>query len=267
MSQTLYVRPDRNFALFGTVTTGETVDPDHELSWLVDGRHGFPLRINNSTAAIQIANTLDVNVTLVAICHHLLDAGLVVTVTGDLAGTVTIPTYPPNGVPLNGWAIVTPTPPVGDFTITITGNSQDIVIGEVVAGQADALTPSLLIDLTSFGVRRYLNGGQPELSGIPPYSERARSRTLRGSQYYNTTQLQAILDWFDSQDAYAYPVPTLLIPDSDDPSDARLVTLLEPRYTQIVTGLDPRFQGSPFTLDDPLFLVELEFLEYPRTRW
>lgn len=266
MSQTLFVRPDRNGALFGTVS-GPTSDPDHELSWLVDGRHGFPLRVAGGSAAIQIAFGSSAPLTVVAICHHLLDAGLVIPITGDVTGSLTIPDYPPNGVPLNAWGIVSGSSPMNDFTLTIAGNSGDVVIGEVVAGDADVLEPSLRLDSAQFGVRRYLNSGQPELSGIPPYSERARSRTLRGSQFYDAEQLQDILDWFDSQDGFPYPVPSLLIPDSDDPTDARLVTLLEPRWTQVVAGADPRFAGSPATTDQPLYLVELEFLEYPRGRW
>lgn len=258
MSETLYVRPDKNWALFGNVSTGGATDPDHQLSWLVDGRPGFPLRITGGTAAIQITKAA-AGVNVVAICHHLLDPLLSVALSGDITDALIIPAYPPNGVPYNAWKRVSAgsPPSVNDLTLTITGNSGDILIGEVIAGEALVLDPSLQIESARFGVRRYLGASSGnELSGIPPYSEGARSRPLSGSQHYDTATLQAILDWFDSQDAYPYPVPSLLMVDSDDPNDARLVTLQEPRYSQVGP------EGS-----DVQWLVELEFTEYPRTRW
>jgi hypothetical protein len=256
MARTLYVRPDKNWALFGVVSASG-VDPDHLVSWLVDGRHGFPIRFTSGSATITVTNPIG-TVNLVAICHHLLDAGLSVSLSGDVSNTIVIPAYPPNSVPFNAFKEVVPVgspASVDTLILTISGNSTDVLIGELIAGEALALDPSLLIDTAQFGVRAYVDRADSPLSGIPPYSERARSRLLSGSQYYDATQLQAILDWFDSQDAFAFPVPSLLIPDSDDPTDARLVTLAEPRYQQVATG------------SAPLFLVELEFVEYPRTRW
>lgn len=270
MSETLYIRPDKNWALFGTVSDGSPTDgdPDHELSWLVDGRPGFPLRLNSSTNAISIQNPdggIDIN--LVAICHHLLDAGLTVTISGGAFGTIQIPAYPVNGVPFNAWDTVSagsPAPPPGSpdsivtLTITITGNTGDIVIGELIAGEALALEPSLRIDTANFGLRTFVNGpSQNALSGIPPYSERAEARAIRGSQYYSQAMLDAILDWYRAQDAFPYPVPSLLILDSDDATDARLVTFAsEPRWTRAGP------EGSEIE-----FLVEVDFNEYPRTRW
>jgi len=264
MSETLYIRPDKNWALFGTVSDGSPSDgdPDHELSWLVDGRPGFPLRLTGGTAQIVITNPLGA-VNLVAICHHLLTAGLSVGITGDVVGTIQIPAYPVNGVPFNAWDTVSPGSPQGSpegvdrLTITITGNTGDIVIGELVAGDALALDPSLRIDTAAFGLRSFVNGVQNPLSGIPPYSDRAEARTIRGSQYYPQATLDAILEWYRAQDAYPYPVPSLLIVDSDDATDARLVTFAsEPRWTRVGP------EGS-----DVEFLVEVDFLEYPRTRW
>jgi len=265
MSETLYIRPDYNWALFGSVTDGSPSggDPDHELSWLVDGRPGFPLRMTSGSAVLTITNPLgDVN--LVAICHHLLTAGLSVGVSGDVVGTIQIPAYPVNGVPFNAWDTVAfgspgPGSPLGvdRLVITITGNTGDIVIGEVIAGEALALEPSLRIDTAAFGIRSFVNGVQNPLSGIPPYSDRAEARAIRGSQYYPQAMLDAILDWYRAQDAYPYPVPSLLILDSDDATDARLVTFSsEPRWTRV----------GPAD-SDVEFLVEVEFLEYPRTRW
>lgn len=257
MSQTLYIPPSLNWALFAVVS-GITPDDDYELDWLTDGRPGFPLRVASGGGAINLAKAAG-EVNVVAICHHLLDAGLSVALSGDIADSIVIPAYPPNGVPLNAWKLVTAGSPteVDSLTLTISGNSTDIVIGEVVAGFALVLDPSLKLDSARFGVRRYLNAPSGnELSGIPSYSEGARSRTLTGSGYYDAATLQDILDWFDSQDAYPYPVPSLLIPDSDDDTDARLVTLAEPSYTRV----------GPIG-SEVEYLVDLTFNEYPRTRW
>lgn len=251
MGQTLYVPPHKNWALFSTVTAAG-VDPDYSKEWLVDGRPGFPCRFTTGAATILLAKAA-AQVNLVAVCHHLLDAALSIAISGDLSGAVVIPAYPPNGVPMNAYKEFTPAA-VNDLTLTMSGNSSGVLIGEIIAGEALILDPSLRIEGSSFGHRRYVDESDVALSGIPPYSDGARARLLQGSQVYSAAQYQLILDWFDAQDAYAYPVPSLLIPDSDDPSDARLVTLLPPTASQV--------QADP-----DRYLVELSFTEYPRTRW
>lgn len=263
MSETLLIPPSRNWALFGAVSDGSPTagDPDHELAWLTDGRPGFPLRLVGGDGAIQITNAPG-EVDVVAICHHLLPAGLSVALSGDLSDTIVIPAYPTNCVPYNAWKRVTPgsPPEIDTLILTISQGSpaDDVVIGEVIAGAALVLDPSLKRDTsTRLGVRRYLNARSGnELSGIPPYSDRARARPVSGSQYYNEAMVQALVAAFDSQDAYAYPVPCLLILDSDDPTDARLVSMEEP----VITPPGPAGGEGEF-------LVELTFNEFPRTRW
>lgn len=263
MSETLLIPPNRNWALFGTVTetSAADTDSDHDLAWLVDARPGFPLRLNGPDGVIRITNPTG-DVDIVAICHHLLPAGLSVPISGDLTGSLVIPAYPSNSVPYNAWTRVSAegSPSAIDtliLTIAQGSPADDVLIGEVIAGSAIVLDPSLKRDTTRLGVRRYLNArGGNDLSGIPPYSERARSRPVSGSQYYDEATVAALVDAFDSQDAYAYPVPCLLILDSDDPTDARLVTMEEP----IITPPGP--SGSAVE-----FLVELTFNEFPRTRW
>lgn len=260
MSRTLYIRPDKMWSLFGSVSaTGG--DADHELAWLTDGRPGFPLRINAGTKTITITNPSGI-VNLVAICHHLLDAALSVVLGGSVSGAVHIPAYPENDVPFNAWAEVAPVTAT-TLTLAITGNSDDIVIGELVAGDADELDPSLKVDDTQFRVQRFLNSASANpLSGIPPYSERAEARPVTGSGLYDQDGLDAILAWQRAQDAYAYPVPSLLILDSDDPTDARLVTLEDVSWDVRRTRDDA--VSPPISA---LYLVQLSFLEYPRTQW
>lgn len=263
MSRTLYMRPDKIWSLFGAVSAANG-DPDHELDWLTDGRPGFPLRLNSGTETITITKAAG-EVNIVAICHHLLDAGLSVTLGGDVSGTIEIPDYPENGVPFNAWTEVTTGSPteVDTLTLAISGNAEDIVIGEVVAGAADELSPSLKIDGTTFSLQRFLNSasGNP-LSGIPPYSEGAEARPVTGSGLYDQAGLDAILAWQRAHDAFAYPVPSLLILDSDDPTDARLVTIQDVTW-QVAVPRDDAV-SPPRTA---LYLVQIAFLEYPRGRW
>lgn len=265
MSETLLLPPNRNWALFADVSDGSPTagDPDYELAWLTDGRPGFPLRLNAGSGVLTLTKAA-AEVDIVAICHHLLPAALSVAIGGDVSGAIIIPDYPANAVPYNAWTRIGGSPlgspaEVDTLTLTISQGSpsDDIVIGEVFAGVPIVLNPSLKRDTTRFGVRRYLNAKSGnELSGIPPYSDGARSRPLSGSQYYDEATVQALLDAFDSQDAYAYPVPCLLILDSDDETDARVVTMEEP----VITPPGP--SGSEVE-----FLVELTFNEVPRTRW
>jgi hypothetical protein len=265
VSETLLLAPNRNWALFAAVSDGSptAADPDHELAWATDGRPGFPLRLNSGSGVITLTKTAG-EVDLVALGHHLLPEALSVAISGDVSGSIVIPDYPSNGVPYNAWTRIGGSPlgspaEVDTLILTISQGSpaDDIVIGEVFAGVPLVLDPSLKRDTTRFGVRRYMNARSGnELSGVPPYSERARSRPITGSQYYDEAMVQALLDAFDSQDAYAYPVPCLLILDSDDPTDARVVTMEEP----VITPPGP--SGSEVE-----FLVELTFNEVPRTRW
>lgn len=253
-NRTLYVQPTKNMGLLGTVTAAG-VDADYLAAWAVDGRPGFPIFFDSTGATITITNTAK-TVNCVAICHHNLDAGLVVTISGGVSGSITIPALPSNGVPLNAWTTISSPASTGSVTLTFSGNSQNAVIGEIVIGEALVLERRLKLDSHQFGVRRYWNAPSGnELSGIPPYSERARSRVFTGSQIFTASGLTAILDAFDSQDGYAYPMPILLIQNDSDTTDARLVTLAEPQYAQV----------SPE--DGPLYAVDLSFTEYPRTRW
>lgn len=254
MSEFLYVPPYLRWDLFGVVSASN-VDTDSDAQNLVDGKEKWPLRLTTNNGTITITNTAG-TVSLVAVTHHLLSAGATVTFGGDISGSLTMPSYPRNGVPLNKAALITAVPGVTSVDLTIAGNGSDLLIGETVIGEYLTLDPPIRIAGSQFREPHYGNDRSNPLSGIPPYSDRARSRPLVGSQYYSTVMRDLILEWWDSQDAYAYPVPSLIIPDSDDLSDVRLVMLAEPTYTQV--GPED---------SDVQWLVNLEFTELPRTRW
>jgi hypothetical protein len=258
-TRTLYLRPDKNWS-FGATVSGSASDTDHDLQWLVDGRPGFPLRLQTGTATLELAKAAGL-VTLVAIGHHLLDAELTVTVGGDVAGEIEIPAYGLNGVPFNAWGLVADDesePIVETLTIDIAGNSTDILIGELMAGDYDVLDPSFRLDDLQFEIERFFNTPSGNvLSGIPPYSERAEARPLSGSLYATVAQLAEILDWWRSEDAFAYPVPSFLVTNDEDPTSGRFV-----RFANKPTWKEIEVAGP-----DPYYIVQLDFLEYPRTRW
>lgn len=259
MSEFLYLPPYRQWSLFGTVTVDGSpgvLDAGHEASWLVDGREKFPLRLTTPDGAFEVANPPG-EVGVVAFCHHLLAGGVTVDLSGDVSGQIVVPDWPRNGVPYNAWTRLADFTNVSSLIATINGspaNDSDVVIGELLAGAPLVWEHPIRLQGSRFRERQFVGSRVSELSGIPPYSDRARARPFAGSQYYSQAELDEILDWFDSQDGYAYPIPSLIIPDSDNPNDARLVILSEPTYEQIVA-------------DPPLYLVQLEFTELPRTRW
>lgn len=255
MSSFLYLPPYTRWDLFGTVSASN-VDPDHDVSWLTDAREKWPLRLTTANGAATITNPSG-RVNLFAVTHHLLDAGATVTASGGITGSLVIPSYPRNGVPLNKAALIALVTGVTTVTLTVTGNaSDDFLIGETFIGESLTLDPAPRIADTRFGERHYVADRPNPISGIPPYSDRARSRPLAGSQYYPTATRDLILEWWDSQDASPYPLPSLIIPDSDNLSDVRVVLLGEPTYQQVGP------EGS-----DVQWLVDLTFDELPRTRW
>lgn len=262
MSEFLYVPPYRNWGLFGTVTidgaSPDLLDADHQAAWLVDGRPGFPLRLTDPEGGFTVTNTAGL-VSLVAVCHHLLDEDVAIDVSGDVTASLVAPAVPRNGVPLNFATRFSEVSGVDSVSFDVSGsplNSTDVLIGELIVGAPLVLDPPMRVAGSRFGERHYGGSRATDLSGIPGYSERARSRPLSGSQYYSQAQLDLILEWWDSQDGHPYPVPSLIIPDSDNLNDCRLVLLSEPTYTQV--GPD----GS-----ETQWLVDLEFTELPRTRW
>lgn len=255
MGDFLYVPPYRMWSLFGSVTAA-TIDPDHDADNLVDGIPGRPMRLTGANGTFSIANTAG-NAGIVAICHHLLDEGSVVTLGDDLTGvSLTVPSLPRNGVPLNFAELIDPVVSVDLVSFTVSGNGEDDVIGEIVIGNPLTLDPAPRITGSSYRERHYVDGRSSELAAHPGYSDRAKARPFHASLFCSQAGLDALFEWFDSQDGEAYPVPSLIVPDSDDLTDVRLVFLSEPEYT--VNGPED---------SDTRWLVDLDFTEVPRTRW
>lgn len=249
----LIVSP-QNWWSLGKSVSG-TVDSDYQADWLVDGRVGYPVRAAGGSPASGLDLTIsgapgDINIAIVG--HH----NLVVPITfsGGITATVTpASTRPPNGIPLNPFALLETTAEgVTSVEMQVSGNDVDEIIGEVVLGTYTEVTPTK-IDDAAFGSNDYATQPQGDFLSVPPYNKRLRGRTHSGSQYYTSAELQTLTDAYDAQSMNegGYPIVLITDPDSNDAWFCRM------------TKLD----AKPYPKSRDLWLVSYEFVEMPRKRW
>lgn len=239
-----YVRPDENWAFDGAVAGGAATDYLDE--WLVDGRWGRPVRATSGTIAWTVTNP-SAEVGIVAMCNH--NVSVNGAITGSVSGTLTAPALPPNGIRINPWVAVTPTATT-TLTLTITGNSADVIIGELIAGKMRTLSPGASVQNQNTRYDDFFAGEEGEFGSIPPYDRGLTRRAFDFTQYYTGSQLDDILAWRDAQRAGSRP--SLIVPDSTK-NDAWLV-----RFSGVSHG-----KASAIGV----YEVDLEFIEYPRSRW
>lgn len=246
-----YMRPDENWA-YGGVVSGAVADtylPD----WLVDGLPGRPVRSASGSPPGALSLTI-VNaagpVSLIVIGHHNLIVP--VTIGGDVTATITpAATRPPNGIPLNPFAIVDPSVNVDTLTVTTSGNDVPDVIGELAAGVLREMTP-VRIENASVTIDDFATAARGVAFSVLPYDRGLTRRVLTGQQYYEGDDLADLQAWWEAQRASSRP--SILIPDPDV-NDAWFVN----------------FQGFTYQPVGPksrdLYLVQFTFTEYPRGRW
>lgn len=256
MSNMLYVRPDEWWTR-GTTVTG-TIDSDYQLSWLVDGRVGYPVRSTDDGLSLNIAGSSG-SVGIVVVGNH--NLVVPVTISGDVSATVTpASTRPPNGIQLNPYALIDPVETgVTSVDVDVTSNDETVIIGEVVLAQVRELIP-VKIDDNQFSQFDFSREQAGEFKSVPPYDFGLEGRRLTGSQYYTTAQRDDIIAWFQSQRSGTWP--SIIIPDPDV-NDAWFVKFVGLTYKQI---LPVSSSGSP-AVSEALWLVNFDFVEYPRSRW
>lgn len=248
MATFAFVRPDEMFGLNSDDVTG-TVDDTYEATNLVDGRPSFPVR-RTGGVGLWTVNGDAAEVGLVCIGHHMLDAGLVVNITGSVTTTVTIPAYGANGIPLNGVRILgAAVTGVISLTVSVAGNSGPVIIGELCAGKVRTLPRTLARD-TRFTHRDFRTMRAGDMAWIPPYDKGIYNRVWSGSGLFTTTQKDEAQAWFESQRSGSKP--SLIVPD----------TAVNDAWFVQFTGFDvtPLPGGQ-------LWRVGLTFEEYPRSRW
>lgn len=247
--ETMYfLRPDEMWSL-GATTTG-TVDATYLPAWLTDGKPGRPVRSTTGGISLSMAGTAG-EVGLVAIHHHNLIVAA--TVGGDVTATITpAATRPPNGIQLDPFTLVSPAVgSVDALTLTVTGNDDDVTIGEFIAGKVREITP-VMVEGHGFGHEDFAQEPGGLFLSVMPYDLGQERRRLVGKQIYNWADTSVLLAGWQAQRSGSKPCGLVPHPDVND---FWLVQFKGFKYQQVGTR------------DMDWFLVEFEFVEYPRSRW
>lgn len=240
-----YLRPDEMYAVGGTVTGG--ADTNYLDEWLVDGRPGRPVRAATGSETWTIVGTAAA-VGIAALGNHNVDAGRMITLGGDISATMTGPTLPPNGIPLNPWVTFTEVAGVDEVTVDIASNTVPIVVGEFVCGKRRTLERNLAVR-PAFKASYQTVRHEAEFNSLMPYDKGIVSRTLSGTVVLSDTGLADVQAWWDA--TRGNTKPSLIIPNSNV-QDAWLVEFTEFSYEPASKNVNH---------------VSLTFTEYPRSRW
>jgi hypothetical protein len=245
------VRPSNMFAMSRVDSTSAvvgSVDATYTAGWLVDGRTGYPVRKTGSSISLAITGAAQ-DVDVLCVGHHNIAAAATVNITGDITTTITIPTWPPNNIPLNGVRILGGTTSgVDALTVAVTGQTESsCIIGEFVAGLSESLPRTLQRD-TRFTHRDYRASRPMDMAFIPPYDKGLYSRVWAGTGLFTAAQKVTAQEIFEEQRSATRPL--LIIPDTSV-NDAWFV-----QFTA--------FEAVP---NGQLYRVSLTFEEYPRSRW
>jgi hypothetical protein len=237
-----YIRSDETF---GSAVSG-TVDSTYDNEWLIDGRTSYPVRLTGSGIALTITGSAQAVGALV-VGHHLLDAALSVAITGDITNTVVIPSYGANGIPFNGYRLITEVPAVTTLTLTVTGNTgAAVIIGEFVAGKARTL-PGTLSAHTGFQRNNFAQQRQLDRAWIPPYDKGMVAEQWEGTLLLTAAQRLELLAWEESQKSRTLPSVVII-------NSLALFGFVE-------VGRQVALPGGA------LFKIDIRFVELPRTRW
>lgn len=243
-----YIRPDEVWGIGGSVTG--TVDSDYLPGWIIDGRPRRPVRGASGALSLSISGASG-DIGIVAVAHHNLIVP--VTIGGDVTATITPEaTRPPNGISLSPFALVDPVETsVTTITVAATGNDENVVIGELVAGNVRSLIP-VMIQGAQFKHDDFSDDARVR-RGVLGYATREEGRVLSGSQYFTTDQLEDIKAWWQAQQGGS--LTSYIVPDPDV-NDLWAVKFVGLQYEPAIPAL-----GAG------LWLVNLTFIEVPRVRW
>lgn len=253
----LYMRPDEVLVLPGdsvlmspSVVTGLT-DTTYEPSWLCDWRFGRPVR-GPAGGALSLSITALASLLCngAVLCNHNLDDDVDLVLSGDVSATLTGNGDQADGIPLNRWkqfAAVTAT----SVDVDVTGNTDDVMIGELAIGNFRTLARALG-EGTTFDVPASDKVDPdtvfPSVNAYDPGL--AREGPPVGVQWFEVTELEEILQWYKSTRAGA--LPTIIVPFPDDLDSHAYVVLMSPPQVS-------RREGKA--------MVGLSFTEVPREDW
>lgn len=246
-----YSRADEQPSAFAGVSASNVM-ATYEAPWLCDMRSNRPLRVasaNLSATITPLAASIG-EVGLVAVINSNADPGKVFTFGGDISTTCTMAaTARPNRIPLCPWSAITPVASVDNVTVSLTGNSFDVIVGEVMFGKRRSLPrPPYPGDSGAEGDFSRLP--DMDVTSIPGYDPAlGGGRTLKWTCILTTAQLEEAILIYEAQ--MNKTRPTLFIPDILK-QDAWAAYLDRPSYN----------------INEPgLWNVELNWTELPRRRW
>ena len=225
--------------------SGTAVDDEYNINWLTDGRGSFPILVDGNSGSWTVVNTAAL-IDTVAICNHRVKVD--VAVSGGISGTILPAVAEVQDILLNPFLRVAAPASTSSLTISISGNSEDIIIGELVAGPLQTIRLPFWED-ESMEERDFSNASDDD-NGIPPYDEGEEGRIWTGRQIYTTAELTILRNWRKAQRGAS--LPSLIIPELAV-NDAWLGRIE-------IVGWSPAGGAG-------LWRVEFRIIEYKRSRW
>lgn len=244
-----YLAADQN-VLFGAAVTNTagTVDTTSAAARLCDGR-GRPCTWQNGTAGasgVGSARRVDV----VVFHSHNFDAALSVTISGGVSASGAAPPARRNGIPTD-FGVVIPAPAsTGTVQFGVAGNSVPVTIGEMLAGPLTELARGLPLGATSWG---YVDGGsirrKARFGTVPDLDLEQVQRWIKTSIYVTAAEADDLMQWHEATRNDTRP--SVIVPFGDF-TDVWVVHF----------SAKPTFSGWA-----TYRVAELQFEEWPRTRW
>lgn len=222
----LYLRPSRNVATGKTATSSAgTVDTEHPITWLTDGRPSFPTRWDAGAWGASIALGSAKDVQLVSVANHSLDADVTV---GGASGTLDVTATPlENGTRLNPYFVLDS--PSSISTLTLSGtNTGPIIIGDVFAGVPEEFPPLKMGSYWEELHDKMPDELQGDFLNVPFPDEGVEWRLFGGSQQVHSTVKAQWESWFRDQRSGSQF--SLMVMDQTV-NDARVVLVLKTRFT------------------------------------
>jgi hypothetical protein len=242
----LIVRPGKIWTYFGTVG-GFTAETSYLNSWLVDARAHRPLRTNSTSGTVSWTGAKSTN--FVGLFNHNLDPGATVTVTVGAVGVImVVPTYDDDEIPMGIWGFADPAQSVSSVSISVSGHTGPLVLGEFVAGFYETLEGPIISGANrAYNQHGIINDG--DFDGIPTYDLGINSRVLSGDTVCKSGGLVFLKQmWLGQRNG---SLPSVMVPEPGK-MDAWIGRLTDFSYEQV----HPEY-----------YKVPISFMEYPRVRW
>jgi hypothetical protein len=229
-------------SVYGATVT-MTPDATYLASWLTDGRPGYPVKKTGGSLSATVTASLSVD--MFSVINHNIKQAASIGLSGGVTNTISTAAWTAEGIPLNWVRVLTSPVSISSIGLSVTGNTDPVVVGEFYAG--------LSIEFPDFLHGRRFDPDRPfawegEYSSLGPYDSGVSApRRVSGSIALDDTQYATLQEVFLSQRNGSRPVAWL---EDDAVNDLWLA--------QFDYDSEHR-EGSWF--------INLEIMEIPRVRW